>query len=613
LRPWQFFTLGALVCATAAVFIIRGTSAENLIFVCLAIFAAALVGLAALSALRPLATGETREPEMVGGYTRAAIEREKNMVLRSIKELEFDRAMGKVGEADYEEMVARLRSRAVRLLQQLDNTTSGYRELIERELAVRLVKAGTAPLADMAPTEQRADGRGQTESVAQDVVAKDVAQDFSPATASASGVCPSCAMVNDDDAKFCKNCGRRLLAMLVAAVGLAIRFSFFVFLFTAPAFGQLQMPDPKQMAGIPRPVTDLPTGHVSVRLIRGQLSNNIQGHPVEMHAGGKVLTEKTDENGRAEFSGVAAGTTVKAAATVDGERLESQEFPWPGDGGIRLMLVATPKGGDAPPPVFQPQPGNVVLGDETRVIIDHADDALQVYYILDIRNTARAPVNPPSAVVVNMPAGALSATVLAGAPQAVALGDHVAITGPFASGQTDVQIAFRLPVSSGDVTFEQKLPLAVPGLAVLMKKVGDISLTSPQLPNVQEREFEGERYILAQGPAIPAGAPLAVTVSGLPHHSPWPRRTALTLAIVMLTVGFWAAGRRPSAPAKAGRAKQLNAKREKIFNELVRLEQHRRAGSIDPAKYAERRSAFVAQLERVYRDLDAEGGQSAVA
>ena len=142
LRPWQFFTLGALVCATAAVFIIRGTTAENLILVCLSIFAAALIGLAALNALRPLATGETREPEMVGSRTRAALEREKNLLLRSIKELEFDHAMGKVAEGDYEEMVARLRSRAVRLLQQLDNTSSGYRELIERELASRLVKAG---------------------------------------------------------------------------------------------------------------------------------------------------------------------------------------------------------------------------------------------------------------------------------------------------------------------------------------------------------------------------------------------------------------------------------------------------------------------------------------
>ena len=65
--------------------------------------------------------------------------------------------------------------------------------------------------------------------------------------------------------------------------------------------------------------------------------------------------------------------------------------------GIRVMLVATAKGGDAPAPVFQPQPGNVVLGDQTRVIIDRADDALQVYYILDIQNSARAPVNPPTA------------------------------------------------------------------------------------------------------------------------------------------------------------------------------------------------------------------------
>ena len=57
--------------------------------------------------------------------------------------------------------------------------------------------------------------------------------------------------------------------------------------------------------------------------------------------------------------------------------------------------------------------------------------------------------------------------------------------------------------------------------------------------------------------------------------------------------------------------KQLTGKREKIFNELVRLEQQRRAGSVDAARYAERRPALIAQLERVYRDLDAEGGQGA--
>ena len=46
--------------------------------------------------------------------------------------------------------------------------------------------------------------------------------------------------------------------------------------------GGFAMPDPKQMSGIPRPVDDLPNGAISVRLIRGSLSNNIIGHPVDL-------------------------------------------------------------------------------------------------------------------------------------------------------------------------------------------------------------------------------------------------------------------------------------------------------------------------------------------
>src|SRR4051812_14045484 len=85
--------------------------------------------------------------------------------------------------------------------------------------------------------------------------------------------------------------------------------------------GGFAMPDPKQMSGIPRPVDDLPNGAISVRLIRGSLSNNLTGHPVDLHVGSKVITVKTDENGRAEFKDFITGTgsaTVKATAEVDG-------------------------------------------------------------------------------------------------------------------------------------------------------------------------------------------------------------------------------------------------------------------------------------------------------
>jgi hypothetical protein len=582
LRPWQFFTLLALACATAAVFIVRGTSSQNVIFICLAIFAAALVGMGTLRTFWPLVTTEPFEAEMVGNRTRAALEREKNLLLRSIKELEFDHAMGKIGASDYDEMVGRLRTRAARLLKQLDNTGTGYREIIERELASRLGKLGAGAVSEDL-VGQRAEGRGQSEGL------RDKTE------------CASCGTVNDEDAKFCKSCGTKLLALLFA-----------VLTFAAPAFAQIQMPDPKQMSGIPRPVTDLPEGHVSVRLIRGQLSNNIADFPVEMHAGGKVVTVKTDENGRAEFSGIAAGTSAKAVAVVDGERLESQDFPWPAQGGIRLMLVATDKSA-ASAAALPAQPGNVVLGDQTRVFIELADEALQVFYLLDFQNTARAPVNPAKPVVLKMPSGAESTTVTGGSPQAVARGDRVTITGPFAPGQTTVEVGYSLPYTSGDVELSQTVPVPLSGVAVLMKKSADMTLSSPQLPSVQERPFQGDTYVLAQGPGVAAGNALTIKVTGLPHHSPLPRRITLALVTAIIGIACWAAAKGPRPGGDSARVKQLTSKREKIYGDLIKLEQQRRAGTVDAARYADRRPALLAQLERVYRDLDAERGQGLAA
>src|ERR1700681_3708694 len=98
------------------------------------------------------------------------------------------------------------------------------------------------------------------------------------------------------------------------------------------------MPDPRQMSGIPRPVDDLPARSVSVRLIRGDLSNNIANQPVDLQVSVKVQPVKTADAGRAQFDGLPPGATLKAVSVVDGERLESQEFPAPAQGGGRLLL-----------------------------------------------------------------------------------------------------------------------------------------------------------------------------------------------------------------------------------------------------------------------------------
>src|SRR5262245_2860512 len=143
----------------------------------------------------------------------------------------------------------------------------------------------------------------------------------------------------DKDTKVVR--GLRGLTNFGDGRALCVLCSFLCVLVAGSASAQFQMPDPKEMSGIPRPVDDLPNGAISVRLIRGSLSNNIVGHDVKLVAGDKVLTVKPDDAGRAEFKEVPPGSTVRAVADVDGEHLESREFPAPTRGGIRLMLVAT--------------------------------------------------------------------------------------------------------------------------------------------------------------------------------------------------------------------------------------------------------------------------------
>ena len=187
------------------------------------------------------------------------------------------------------------------------------------------------------------------------------------------------------------------------------------------------------------------------------------------------------------------------------------------------------------------------------------------------------------------------------------------VTGPFPSGQTAVQVAYRMPFDSGEVSLQQTMPVPTSGFVVIVKKTGDLTLTSPQLTDIGDRVFEGQQYIVGQGQSLPAGGVLSLTVSGLPHHSPIPRRVAMGLAVLLIGGGFWAATRKPVRSAAAGRAQQLATKREKLFGELVRLEQQKRAGQVDTERYADKRASLIGQLERVYRDLDAQGGQGAAA
>jgi hypothetical protein len=370
---------------------------------------------------------------------------------------------------------------------------------------------------------------------------------------------------------------------------------------------QFQMPDPKQMSGIPRPVTDLPDGSISVRVIRGELSNNLTNQPVELRVGGKVLTAKTDESGRAQFDKVTPGATVKASTDVGAEHLESQEFAAPAQGGVRLMLVATDTSkGPATQADAPAVTGDVVIAGESRIVIEPVDEAAQVFYLLDVANNARVPVNMKTPFAFDLPKGAEGAGIMQGSsPKASVSGTQVTVDGPFPPGHTYVQVGWQIAAAGGTVDIAQRFPATLEQLAVVVKKVGDTSLSSRQIKEQRELPAQGETFIAATGGAIAAGQTLELQVSGIAHHSAAPRRVALTLAGMIVALGVWAAGRpKDDSSARAVERKRLVARRDRLFNDLVRLEQDHRSGRTDARRYAARREELVTALENVYSALD---------
>jgi hypothetical protein len=201
-KPWHFFVLVSLAASTVAVLMSRRASPEHLILLSFTIGAAGVAAAAFYRTLAPLALRDVSLlSERPTQRALAALEREKALVLRSIKELEFDRAMGKVSPKDFDEMAGRLRARALMLMKQIDAGGSGYRELIERELQARLIsrRAGSAdPATALRDPAPRDPGR---------------AGSLDPVTGEARA-CLSCGTSNDHDAVFCKKCGKSITVLI---------------------------------------------------------------------------------------------------------------------------------------------------------------------------------------------------------------------------------------------------------------------------------------------------------------------------------------------------------------------------------------------------------------
>jgi len=381
----------------------------------------------------------------------------------------------------------------------------------------------------------------------------------------------------------------------------------------APVFAQ-QMPDPSQIHGKAIPAAELQAGTVTVRVVRESIGNNISGQQVTVTIGGTTKTATTDDQGRAQFENLPRGEQGRAEATVAGESLVSDPFTVPTAGGLRVILVAgmaqaaeRKKAEEAKELAAPPTKGVVVIGGNSRILMQFQDDNLRVFYVLDVINNARSRVDIGGPLIFDLPRGAGGASSLEGSsPNVKVSGNRVTVLGPFAPGTTAVQVGYQLRYDSHDVTVAQTFPVAMEQVTVGVQKIADMRMTSPQFQTTRDlRTDEGTVFLVGNGTTLAAGQALTLNLTGLPTHSNVPRIAALTLAGGIIAIGAWLVVAARSTDTRARKA--LEQRRDSLLGELEQLEVKRRAGTINADRYSSRRQRLLSDLEAIYGELDEAG------
>jgi ribosomal protein L40E len=181
-----------------------------------------------------------------------AEEEQKQAVLRALKDLEFERSVGKISEEDYQVLVARYRAEAKRLLRLLDADAQPRRKQVEVLVEDHLrkegllegqgegVEAGEKAGEGEGEGEKAREGEGAVEGEGEKARAAEGEAETSPklrkkrrksgaaakkvkdelealveqgeaeqGPVAKEQVCSECGTINDADAVFCKKCGAR--------------------------------------------------------------------------------------------------------------------------------------------------------------------------------------------------------------------------------------------------------------------------------------------------------------------------------------------------------------------------------------------------------------------
>ncbi|HJL19098.1 MAG TPA: zinc ribbon domain-containing protein [Sandaracinaceae bacterium LLY-WYZ-13_1] len=160
-----------------------------------------MLGLAAMwQSLRAVFGGgpEALGPSAGERPERTALLEEKATLLRAIKDISFEREVGKISEEDFARLDRAYRRRAKEVLRRLDEDLAPFVKRAERLVARELGEA---------PKKKRKSKRGRKKGAK------------AKKKAWPTQACPACGTDNDLDAEHCKECGARLAVRVCSGCG----------------------------------------------------------------------------------------------------------------------------------------------------------------------------------------------------------------------------------------------------------------------------------------------------------------------------------------------------------------------------------------------------------
>lgn len=173
----------------------------------LVLAAGVLLGVIALfwTSVRILSGDVELSPELLaldmGAHGVDALAARKKMLLRALKDLENERAIGKIEDEDFQQIAGTLRAELKTVLQRIDDSLAPHRARADEIAREHLAKVGLGAVDKDEPPTPRVKEKPDPEP---------------SGDAPARVACPSCGESNETDAKFCKACATKLVHQTTA-------------------------------------------------------------------------------------------------------------------------------------------------------------------------------------------------------------------------------------------------------------------------------------------------------------------------------------------------------------------------------------------------------------